>query len=183
MRTSQSLEDGMHKREDLNRPEQLQPHSTGSPVHTRRALSESKASAKSPTVFPSPLWQLAAEAVRTCSPEGLDSDCKPTMPDFVLSHHTEEENLESDTEIKYSVSLKDFTIGHSEKTVNQTLVTTFLKIHACFMGHGVCYGLYKNLFIITLGRWIYSPYPFIKKKKKQWKAMTTAYKQGLPRWF
>ena len=55
MRTSQSLKDGMCKHEDLNRPEQLQSHSTGSPVHTTRAVSDSKASAKSPTVFPSPL--------------------------------------------------------------------------------------------------------------------------------
>ena len=73
------------------------------------------------------------------------------MPNFVLSCHTEEENLESDTEIKDSVFLKDFTTGHSEK-MNQTLVTAFLRIHACFMGHGVCYGLYKNVFIISFGR-------------------------------
>ena len=150
----------MYKREDLSRPEQLQFHFTGSPTYTRRAVSELKISAKFPKVFPSPSWLLAAEAVRTCSPEVLDSDCKPTMPDFILSRHREAENLESDTEIKYSVSLKHFTTGHSEKMVNQNLVTAFLKIHACFMGHGVCYGLYKNVFI-SIGRWLYSPFCFI----------------------
>ena len=73
------------------------------------------------------------------------------MPDFILSRHREAENLESDTEIKYSVSLKHFKIGHSEKMVNQNLVTALLKIYACFMGQGVCYGLYKNVFI-SFGR-------------------------------